>query len=89
MKLKLIIFILFFLATFAYGQIETRPEKYEIKIEGVNPDGSIVLMINGRRYRALTEAQMRNIYQTHVDRNYLQNEWLDCETRLSRKNEGE
>jgi hypothetical protein len=88
MKLKLMLFIFLFLGTVAIGQIEDAP-KPEMIIETINPDGSIVISINGRRYRALTEGQMKNVYQMQLERNAYRNELGECENKLAGRNEAE
>lgn len=90
MRTKVIIFILLFMTSaFAFEEFEKRSEKYEIKIEIVNPDGSIVMLINGKRYRALNDGQVKNVFQTQIERDYLRNELLECMDRLSGRNVGE
>lgn len=88
MKLKFAVTIFFLIVVAAFGQTDHTLLPV-VQVESINRDGSYILIIDGRRYRAFNEKQTQLIGEMQSEMNSYRNDFLECRERLSGSNVGD
>lgn len=87
LKTPIFIFILFFLSTAALllGAASSSTAEAVLKIEAELSDGSKVILIDGKRFRAFDDKGMEAIIQTDRAARYWQSATTECLTAKAKK----